>query len=158
MSLSTSSSFQTVTAASYRALTNVECRSWLCDHDEGRLGYQTGRGPRAVVTRYRVINDMVVLVLPEYNEICQYAPERTITLNVSALTDNDTFTEVVVTGTGHLADNEPLLDEATEPFEHWPTGVTTHTVRLDLTKLEGSVWSWRTEPVPIRPPRWLQRV
>jgi len=158
MSLLTRSSLQPDTAGCFRALTNFECRTWMCDHDEGRLGYQTGRGPRAVVVRYVVIDDVVVFVLPEYNEICQYAPGRTITLTVSALTDNDTFTEVVVTGIGHPAENEALLAENIEPPEHWPTSVTTHTVCLDLTRLEGSIWSWRAEPVGIRRTRPLQRV
>ena len=49
-----------------------------------------------------------------------------------------------------LGNDERSVDEATEQTEHWPTGVTTHTVRLDLTKLEGSVWSWRSASAPLR--------
>ena len=62
------------TEVSSRVLTNVECRSLVSNHDEGRLGYQTGRGPRAVAVSYAVTDDQVVSLPPEYNEIFQYGP------------------------------------------------------------------------------------
>ena len=127
------------TEGSSRVLTTVECRSWISNHDEGRLGYQTGRGPRAVVVSYAVTDDQVVSRLPEYNEICQYAPGRPITLRVSALTA-DTFTEVVVAGIGHLAEDRPRIAETVDLPEHWPAGVSTHLVCLDLTDVVGSTW------------------
>ena len=124
---------------SSRVLTTVECRSWISNHDEGRLGYQTGRGPRAVAVSYAVTDEQVVCRLPEYNEICQYAPGRQITMRVSALTA-DTFTEVVVAGIGHLAENQEGIAETIDLPEQWPTGVSTHLVCLDLADLEGSTW------------------
>ena len=125
------------TEVSSRVLTNVECRSLVSNHDEGRLGYQTGRGPRAVAVSYAVADDQLVSRVPEYNEICQYAPGRQITLRVSALT-TDTFTEVVVAGIGHLAEDQARIAETTNLPEHWPTGVSTHLVCLDLADLVGS--------------------
>ena len=127
------------TDVSSRVLTTVECRSLVGNHDEGRLGYQTGRGPRAVAVIYAVTDDQVVSRVPEYNEICQYAPGRQITRRVSAHT-TDTFTEVVVAGIGHLADDQARIAETTDLPEHWPTGVSTHLVCLDLADLEGSTW------------------
>ena len=63
---------QADTEVSCRVLTDMECRSWISNHDEGLLGYQTGRGPRAVVVSYAVTDDQVVSRVPEYNEIGQY--------------------------------------------------------------------------------------
>jgi len=128
-----------------QTLTKVECRSSISNHDQGRLGYTTGRGPRAVVVSYAVTDDQVVVLLPEYNEICQYAPERQITLCVSGLTST-TFTEVVVTGIGHLAENQAGIAGTVDLPEHWPTGVSTHLMCLDIAHLEGS--TRRTEPAP----------
>ena len=124
---------------SCRVLTNLECRSWISNHDEGRLGYQTGRGPRAVVVSYAVTDDQVVSRVPEYNEIGQYAAGRQITMRVSAVT-TDAFTEVVVAGIGHLAEDQARIAETTDLPEEWPTGVSTHLVCLDLADLEGSTW------------------
>ncbi len=84
-------------------LTGPECRAWISERSEGRLGHQTGRGRRTVVVNYAVTDDQVVLRLPEYNEICQYALGRLVTLNVSGTCSNTWLrTEVAVTGVGHF--------------------------------------------------------
>ena len=44
-------------APTRRRLSRGECRAWLAQHDEGRLGYRTGRGPRSLVIRYAVADD-----------------------------------------------------------------------------------------------------
>ena len=131
-----------------RTLTNFECRSWISHHDEGRMSYQTGRGPRAVVLCYAVTDDAVVFLLPEYNEICQYALGRQLAMRVSAVTPDDSITEVVVTGIGHLP--ETRLPDTVDYPEHWPPGVSTHMVCLDLVNLEGS--TWQAEPVLVYHP------
>ena len=41
-------------------LTGPECRSWISERSEGRLGHQTGRGPRIVVVNYAVTDNQVV--------------------------------------------------------------------------------------------------
>jgi hypothetical protein len=112
------------------------------------MSYQTGRGPRAVVLSYAVTGDAIMFLLPEYNEICQYAPGRPIAMRVSALTPDESITEVVVTGIGHLL--ETGLADTVEYPEHWPLGVSTHTVCLDLVNLEGS--TWQAEPVLVYHP------
>ena len=110
---STWSTSQADTEVSCRVLTNLECRSWISNQHEGRLRYETGRGPRAVAVRYAVTDDQVVSRAPEYNEIGQYAPGRPITMRVSALTA-DTCTEVVVAGIGHLADDQAQIAQTTD--------------------------------------------
>src|SRR5881398_1992537 len=57
-----------------RPLSALECRSWLADHQEGRLDYRTGRGPRSLVVRYAVRADAVLVRVPTYNDLLQYAP------------------------------------------------------------------------------------
>ena len=106
------------------------------------MSYQTGRGPRAVVLSYAFTDAAVVFLLPEYNEICQYAPGQQIAMRVSALTPDDNITEVVVTGIGHLP--EARVADTVDHPEHWPPGVSTHMVCLDLVNLEGS--TRRAEP------------
>jgi len=66
-------------------------------------------------------------------------------MRVSALTPGDNITEVVVTGTGHLTDTR-VADTVDHP-EHWPPGVSTHMVCLDLVTLEGL--TWHAEPSPV---------
>src|SRR4051794_20112217 len=64
----------TVASPTSRRLSSTECRAWLGKRSQGRLGHLTGRGPRSTVVGYTVTDDQVVFRLPEYNEICQYAP------------------------------------------------------------------------------------
>jgi hypothetical protein len=84
-----------------------------------------------------VTDDQVVLRLPEYNEICQYAPGREITLNVSSVCAT-TRTEVVVTGVGFVPDHQANLLESVDLVEEWPAGISTHLICLDLAVVEGT--------------------
>jgi hypothetical protein len=120
-----------------RRLSDTECRSLLGEGSQGRLGHQTGRGPRAAVVRYAVTDDQVVFRLPEYNEICQYAPGRQITLNVSRVCAN-TRTEVIVTGVGFVPENSADLLASVDLAETWPPGISTYIICLDLAVVEGS--------------------
>ena len=124
--------------AARRALTNVECRSWIAGLHEGRLGHQTGRGAREVVVNYAVTDGQLLFRLPEYNEICQYAWGRQITMRVCALSANDTATEVVVSGVGYLDDDQAFGAGDIDLAEHWPNGVSTHLMCLDLADVHGS--------------------
>ncbi len=101
------------------------------------MGYQSGRGPRAVVVSYGVTDQQVVFRLPEYNEICQYAPGRQITLNVSSVSA-ETRTEVAVTGTGFVPDQPATLLAAVDLVEEWPLGISVHLICLDLAVVEGT--------------------
>lgn len=123
-------------SVSCRSLTADECRSWISRHDEGRLSYQTGRGPRAVVLSYAVTDEEVRFLLPEYNEICQYAPGRQIAMRVSALDPDDSITEVVIAGIGHFP--EARIARMVDYPEDWPPGISTHVVCLNLVNLVGS--------------------
>jgi hypothetical protein len=130
-----------ITKGSRRALTEFECRSWIGGRHEGRLGHQTGRGARTVVVNYAVTDSQLLFRLPEYNEICQYAPGREITMSVCSLSDNHTSTEVVVTGVGYLEDDRAHGAGSVDLTEHWPTGVSTHLMCLDLADVHGSTCS-----------------
>ena len=101
------------------------------------MGHLTGRGPRAVVVSYAVTDDQVVFRIPEYNEICQYAPGRQITLSVSCGCAS-TRTEVVVSGVGFVPDHPATLLGAVDLVEEWPPGMATHLVCLDLAVVNGT--------------------
>jgi hypothetical protein len=131
----------TIAKGSRRALTKLECRSWIGGRHEGRLGHQTGRGARTVVVNYAVTDSQLLFRLPEYNEICQYAPGREITMSVSSHNTNHTSTEVVVTGVGYLEDDRAHGPGSVDLAEHWPTGVSTHLLCLDLADVHGSTCS-----------------
>jgi hypothetical protein len=120
-----------------RRLSGPECRSWLGERRFGRLGHQTGRGLRAVVVNYAVTDDQIVFRLPEYSEICQYAPGREITLDVSCVCAG-TRTEVVVTGVGFDPDHRADLLGSVDLVEEWPPGISTHLICLDLAVVEGT--------------------
>ena len=92
-----------------------------------------------MVVRFAVTDDQVVFRLPEYNEICQYAPGRQITVNISYVcASTRTCTEVVVTGVGFVPDHQANLLEAVDLVEDWPPGVSTHLICLDLAVVEGT--------------------
>jgi hypothetical protein len=122
-----------------RRLSTREGRDWLTSHGEGRLAYQTGRGPRSVVVRYALADDHVVFRLPDYNDIVHYAPGERVTLEVE---DGDRSTgdlqAVTVTGQAQLETDQtaPAAPE-TQFEEEWPSGVRTSVIRLPLVEIEG---------------------
>jgi hypothetical protein len=121
-----------------RSLSSRECRTWLGNHHKGRLGYQTGRGPRAVVVNYEVADDQIMFCLPDYSEIPQYALGEQITLEVAGDGPADGRSETVtVAGLAHSPDR-PAVAAATHFDETWPSGVSTHLICLALTELQGT--------------------
>ena len=93
----------TATAEDQRALTATECRRWIQQHHEGRLGYLSGCGPRSVVVSYAVTGDEILMRVPDYNGIAQYAPGSQVTLAVDGLVEpaspsKPEIEEVSVTG------------------------------------------------------------
>jgi hypothetical protein len=126
-----------------RSLTMSECRRWLHQHGEGRLGYLSGRGPRSVVVSYAVADDQILMQVPDYNDIAQYAPGAEVTLAVDGevegtSADEPAIDEVSVTGTAAHADqtHRPPAD-AVRFDESWPIGIKTCVVSLPLTQVDG---------------------
>lgn len=122
-----------------RPLSSGECREWLVNHREGRLGYHTGRGPRSVVVNYAISGDHIMFRLPDYNDIVHYAPGEEVTLQVDGLDASvGDFETVTVKGQALLATShheasvrEPQIDE------QWPSGVSTSVICLPMTEIEG---------------------
>jgi hypothetical protein len=121
-----------------RKLSQHECKAWVCSHHEGRLGYQSGRGPRSVVVSYAVAGDQVLVRLPDYNDIVHYAPGAEVSLDVDGGTPAAHRETVTVTGTAELAetDQRPLIDQAAFQ-EDWPADVRTSVICLPLNTVEG---------------------
>ena len=96
-----------------RKLSPHECKAWLCSHHEGRLGYQSGKGPRSVVVSYAVAEDQILVRLPDYNDIVHYAPGSEVSLDVDGGTPAAHRETVVVTGRAALAGTgqKPLIDQ-----------------------------------------------
>jgi nitroimidazol reductase NimA-like FMN-containing flavoprotein (pyridoxamine 5'-phosphate oxidase superfamily) len=121
-----------------RRLSVGECRDWLRNHREGRLGYHTGRGPRSVVVSYAVAEDQIMMQLPDYNDIVHYAPGERVTLEVEGgrpvVGD---FGTVTVTGQAQLAADDSRPASQTHFDEQWPSGVSTSVICLPLTEVEG---------------------
>ena len=115
-------------------LTSVECRSWLTSHQEGRIDYRTGRGPRSLVVRYAVDTDTVLVRVPTYNDLLQYAPGESVTLEVDDRLTGDRFETVAVTGTATLVEPEPaaLADD-------WPGDLPTRVIVVPIQTIEGFV-------------------
>ncbi len=126
-----------------RPLTTSECRHWLQEHHEGRLGYLSGRGPRSVVVSYAVAGDEILMRVPDYNDIAQYAPGTQVTLAVDGEFEptplgGSAIEEVSVTGTAAHADQAPQPPVDTVRFhESWPTGIKISVVSLPLTRMSG---------------------
>lgn len=120
-----------------RRLSRRECQDWLTSHGEGRLGYTSGRGPRSVVVSYSMADEQIVVRLPAYNEVVQYAPGSEVTFEVEGQTDTVPAHETVsVWGTAELADPDQAFGDV-DFAESWPDGVATTLVYLPLTAVEG---------------------
>ncbi len=117
-----------------RRLDSRECRSWLFDHHEGRLDYRTGRGPRSLVVRYAVDSDTVLMRVPTYNDLLQYAPGESVTLEVDHRLTGDAFETVTVTGIASLVDQDP-----TALAEDWPNDLPTRVIGVPIQAIVGFV-------------------
>jgi hypothetical protein len=89
-----------------RPLSAIECRAWLSNHDEGRLSYLSGRGPRSVVVLYTLADKQIVMCLPDYHEAAHYAPGTDVQLDVEGVTDAG-LDAVRVTGRAVLSSRAP---------------------------------------------------
>ena len=116
-----------------RKLTARECRAVLASHHEGRLGYQSGRGPRSLVVSYAVTEDAIMMRLPDYNDAVHYAPGAEVWLEVDGRVPAG-MDEVLVTGTAVVDDERGKQARFTE---EWPQGVATSVVCVPLTRVEG---------------------
>jgi len=124
-------------ALAVRRLSPSECRRWLDNHQEGRLAYGSGRGPRSVVVSYTVAEEQIVVRLPDYHEIVHYAPGAVVTFEVEDLTGTVPGLETVsVSGTAALVCGDERLTDVSF-VESWPAGVSTSVVRLPMTAVEG---------------------
>ncbi|MET0695515.1 MAG: pyridoxamine 5'-phosphate oxidase family protein [Propionibacteriaceae bacterium] len=124
--------------ASPRRLSSRECRDWLDSHQEGRLAYPTGRGPRSVVVSYAITGHQIMFRLPDYNDIVHYAPGERVTLEVDGVhAPAGDFETVLVTGEAQLAGEHSPELAGTEFVEEWPAGVRTSVLCLPMTKVEG---------------------
>jgi hypothetical protein len=131
--------------ASTRQLTAAECRSWLSTHTEGRLGYLSGRGAQCVVVCYAVApDDKIVLRVPEYNEIGQYAPGEQVTLDVDGMTPRGDRQTVRVSGRAEVLTNSSVAALDRQGCERWPTGISTSIVAFPLEEVHGTVQAERS--------------
>jgi nitroimidazol reductase NimA-like FMN-containing flavoprotein (pyridoxamine 5'-phosphate oxidase superfamily) len=122
-----------------RSLSAGECRDWLTSHREGRLAYQTGRGPRSVVVSYAVTDRHIMFRLPDYNDIVHYAPGERVTLEVEGVhAPVQAFESVSVTGEAQLAvEDDPAVLQEAQFEEQWPAGVRTSVICLPITEMVG---------------------
>ncbi len=127
-----------------RRMSASECCTWLRQHHEGRLSYLSGRGPQSVVVSYVVAGDQILLQIPEYNEIAQYAPGAEVTLVVdrmveptSAIQPGVTIDVVSVTGTAALVTEADRPPAAGGFGEFWPAGIKISLLGLPLTQVHG---------------------
>jgi hypothetical protein len=115
-------------------LSSVECRSWLTSHQEGRIDYRTGRGPRSLVVRYAVDTDNVLVRVPTYNDLLQYAPGESVTLEVDDRLAGDRFETVAVTGTATLVERDPAV-----LADDWPGDLPTRVIMVPIQTIDGFV-------------------
>jgi nitroimidazol reductase NimA-like FMN-containing flavoprotein (pyridoxamine 5'-phosphate oxidase superfamily) len=124
-----------------RRLSPRECRDCLLRRREGLLAYSTGRGPRSVVVSYAVHDDEITIRVPEFNEICQYAPGCEVCLVIDEIRDSDgQWLEVTASGVASVVDHcEHTSRERDDLDEVWPSGVTASTLHVPIDQLHGVV-------------------
>src|SRR5215210_3467786 len=94
-----------------RGMSYGECRIWLDHHSEGQLAYIGGRGARSVVVSYAITDDLMLFLIPAYNEITQYVPGKQVTFQVAGESTGPAprhYDTVSVMGTANL----PRLEQA----------------------------------------------
>ena len=118
--------------ADTRCEASSEDRLRLSRHEEGRIHYQTGCGPRCLAVTYALSGDYILLRLPEYNDVTHYAPERPVLLEVS-----DAHDTLQVRGVAHVAGRRHvgLVDQASFP-EPAPTGIAVRVICIALDDVE----------------------
>jgi hypothetical protein len=126
-----------------RRLSPTECRAWLSNHDEGRLSYLSGRGPRSVVVLYTLADKQIVMRLPDYHDAAHYAPGAEVRLDVEGLGNAGRDT-VRVIGQAVLADRAPMdaLDGVGADPDKESSMVETSVVCLPISHVEG----YETDP------------
>ncbi|SEQ81790.1 hypothetical protein [Microlunatus flavus] len=117
-------------------LSREECWSHLRRHHQGRLGYESGRGPRHVVLPYAVWDDRVVVRVPAYSEAAQHAADRVVTFDVVEPLAPGTAGRVEVHGHARLSAPEGAVLGAL-PDEHWPADLPSRLVWLQVEDLHG---------------------
>jgi len=118
-----------------------ECSAQLREHEEGRLGYLTGRGPRHVVRPYAVRDATLVVRVPAYDEAAQFAGGRQVTFDVSARLDGQTAERIDVVARARLVEPAGAVLDAL-PDERWPADLRSWLLYLDVDADSGS-----TEPL-----------
>jgi hypothetical protein len=126
-----------------RKLSAAECHAWLASHDEGRLSYLSGRGPRSVAVLYKLANDNVVMHLPDYHDAAHYAPGTNVRLDVEGVTDAG-LDAVRVTGRAVLLGRARMsAPDGTEvDLDKDSSMVETSVVCLPISRVEG----YETDP------------
>ena len=120
-------------------LSFLECRDWLVRHHEGRIDYRTGRGPRSLVVRYAVEADAVLVRVPTYNDLLQYAPGEAVTLEVEQRCAPDAFETVTVTGTACLLEPDGSGSCGRALADDWPRELPTDVIRVPIQQIDGYV-------------------
>ena len=93
---------------------------------------------------YALVGDHILLQVPEYNDITQYAPGATVSLAVDGHVEprlanqpGRTIDAIKVTGKAAIASEGGRWSGAAALFEEsWPAGVRTRIVSFPLTELE----------------------
>jgi hypothetical protein len=98
------------------------------------------------VINYVVHDDEIVLRVPEFNEICQYAPGCEVCLVIDEMVGTDSeWIEITASGVASVVDHrEHTSRERDDLDEVWPLGVTASTLRVPITELHGVVQETHT--------------
>jgi hypothetical protein len=116
-------------ATDQRPPISLDCRIWLGQHHQGHLGYLSGRGAQSVVVTYALVGDHILLQVPEYNDITQYAPGAKVSLAVDGEVESmlanqpgRTIDAIKVTGKAALASEDGRWSGAAALFEESMAG------------------------------------
>lgn len=117
----------------------TRCRELLARKHEGRIGYDSGRGHRAVAVNYATAADSIIISAPAYSEIGRYATGTQVSFDLEELDDKaHGVWEVRVSGLAEAIADEAIHDLGVEaPPETWPVGVPAVSLRIAVSEISG---------------------
>lgn len=108
-------------------------------HQEGRLHFLSGRGPRSVVVPYATTDTAVVIELPAYNDALPYLEGRVVSIEVSDHDPDGHQWSVEISGLSRPTPSDPGDEEVSDVIRQWPSALVSRRFLIPTDHVSGSI-------------------